>query len=338
MKSVLFVAATAALCLTGTSKAEPVSISSIGLELTCEKSPKFSLEYDLLQAGTEQPTLEMQIKLPVRNIPFVLLQSGKYLGEVQFSVQVSDKKKNPVIQPQVWSKEFETANLAVTQSSELYDPKFGFRLKPGEYHVMITLQDKKNPTCGELVEIEISTKEGVTAGGRAKLALHIAPDGSKAPKGQVWKEIIDVLSCLYPKKAVEPLKKAKNESDRDAEWKQFWKEKVGDPDPQTTANEVLETLIDRMEYAKENYGFPDYGIRSDRARILYRLGPADRIDGGDDDGYNREVDRGELSPRYQGQSLLQVWMYTSQTRPFVFEKVREFSPWKLIEPWASACN
>ena len=98
-------------------------------------------------------------------------------------------------------------------------------------------------------------------------------------------EVIGVMRYVLPYSEYKQLK-GKDESEKWEAINTYWKEK--DPTPETTENELLSELNDRVKFSNKNFSILMHGWRSDRGRIYIIYGEPQMVDESyrDNRGYN----------------------------------------------------
>ena len=98
-------------------------------------------------------------------------------------------------------------------------------------------------------------------------------------------EVIGVMRYVLPYSEYKQLK-GKDESEKWEAINTYWKEK--DPTPETTENELLSELNDRVKFSNKNFSILMHGWRSDRGRIYIIYGEPQMVDESSQDnrGYN----------------------------------------------------
>lgn len=125
---------------------------------------------------------------------------------------------------------------------------------------------------------------------------------------------VDQLRYIATPEELERLKRARL-SERDSLWQEFWRAK--DPTPNTEVNEVADEYFRRIAYCEERFGPPDYGYRSDRAKVYMRLGPPDEVE-----SHPFEFDRWAY----------EVWYYYAWGHRFVFVDRYGLGVYTLVSP------
>ena len=98
-------------------------------------------------------------------------------------------------------------------------------------------------------------------------------------------EVIGVMRYVLPYSEYKQLK-GKDDSEKWEAINTYWKEK--DPTPETTENELLSELNDRVKFSNKNFSILMHGWRSDRGRIYIIYGEPQMVDESyrDNRGYN----------------------------------------------------
>lgn len=98
-------------------------------------------------------------------------------------------------------------------------------------------------------------------------------------------EVVGVMRYVLPYSEYKQLKE-KDDSEKWEAINTYWKEK--DPTPETTENELLTELNERVKFSKKNFSILMHGWRSDRGRIYIIYGEPQIVDESyqDNRGYN----------------------------------------------------
>jgi len=129
-------------------------------------------------------------------------------------------------------------------------------------------------------------------------------------------EAIAQLSYIAKSKDINYIKDGRNEQERLARFREFWKKR--DPTQGTDRNEQMEEYYYRVAYANHKYGTFDEGWRTDRGQIMVLFGEPDFVD--------RHPFNFDVKP-------YEVWFYYRIGRRFIFIDKTGLGDFELMVPY-----
>ncbi|MFB3908489.1 MAG: GWxTD domain-containing protein [Candidatus Eisenbacteria bacterium] len=160
-------------------------------------------------------------------------------------------------------------------------------------------------------ELRVEAKAG---GKTASRTARFEMDESMVSLVQNPAESISMIRYIATGDEIAELEAAPPE-DRDRVWKEFWKRR--DPSPETPENEFEDEFFARVRYANENFTSIIPGWKTDRGMIYIQYGPPDQVE-----SYPHQIDGPPM----------EIWIYNSIRRRFVFIDYDGFGRYELYTP------
>ena len=151
---------------------------------------------------------------------------------------------------------------------------------------------------------------------RVKKTLDFQISGIPQITSEDFDDFVSILAHLFPGDTLLAQMKTEDPKLRQTLWQAFWKEH--DPTPGTPKNELLETILSRVEYADRAFSIGKIkGRLTDRGLVYIRLGMPDEI---------------ERHPFDWDTKSYEVWYYYDINLTLIFVDRMGFGDYELYSP------
>lgn len=236
-------------------------------------------------------------------------------------------------------------NLIPTLSNEIQlqqhsiEIRLSGKIKPENFSIVINLFDQKNSlitsldtlykNSGHYFNEMVNLPLGELSGLRSKIKVTLSQAKNKSEKEidliikrpgvseQISNidEALDQMKYILTNEEHVLLNKSKGK-DRDELFAKFWKDR--DPNPETTANELMDQYYLRVHYANDHFTSFSPGWQTDMGMIYILFGAPD------------DIERVFMS---SNQNAKQTWHYYRINRSFIFYDENGFGDFRLTSPY-----
>ena len=156
--------------------------------------------------------------------------------------------------------------------------------------------------------------ELIEGGNKWHVGRSFEVDESGPPRGRDFTQMLEPLGYVASNQEIDALRALKPDQ-QSAGWEEFWRRR--DPTPDTPRNEALIEFTRRVRYAEHHFQGFGPGWRSDMGRIYIKYGPPGQT---------------ENRPPSASSPQIEIWIYTSPSREFVFADREGFGRYVLVSP------